>query len=101
MQKGNCLFKKKKKKVAKIKKTNNSPLEKITAIMRHEGTAFTAQHALKMLEAVLMLDLHHTIIVGKQIHDYNIIAISLENLKKKNAISQIQFNFLPLFFGKW
>lgn len=52
MQKGNCLFKKKKKKVAKIKKTNNSPLEKITAIMRHEGTAFTAQHALKMLEAV-------------------------------------------------
>lgn len=99
MQKGNCLFKKKKKKGCQ---NQENKLEKITAIMSHEGTAFTAQHALKMLEAVPMLDLHHMIIVGKQIHDFNIIAISLENLKKKNAVSQIQFNliFCLFFFGK-
>lgn len=63
--------------------------------MSHEGTAFTAQHALKMLEAVPMLDLHHTIIVGKQIHDFNIIAISLENLKKK--MLSVKFNSISFF----
>ncbi|KAF7655207.1 hypothetical protein LDENG_00059470, partial [Lucifuga dentata] len=46
--------------------------------------------------AVAISDFHSTVIVAKRIHDNNIIAISIENLKKKNnnAISQVIFNFV-------